>query len=390
MVAPWDLLIRGGTVVDPARSVHDVQDVAFSDGRVAAIGEALAEEAREVLDARGALVVPGLIDLHAHVYHGAVPVSVHADRTSLVNGVTTVVDAGSAGWMTFPGFRDYVLPTYRTRVLAFLHVGATGLAINRLMPELAAIRFAQPEETARVVAENRGLLLGVKVRIAHAATGHGDRANAREALRRAREAADLARVPLMVHISGSPIPLTEILDQLGTGDIVTHVFHGHREGILGPGDRVRREVREAAARGLVLDVGHASVHCDVRVARAAIADGLPPTTLSTDLHAPPPGRVVYHLRGLMSKFLALGLDLDDVVASVTNRPAAALGLSDALGSLSPGRVGDAAVMDFEEGAFRFRDAKGNEVEARRRFRIRHVVREGRRIALPDRDVDHIE
>jgi dihydroorotase len=389
MTEPWDVLIRGGTVVDPARGSHRREDVAFRDGRVAAVGEALPEQAREVLDARGALVVPGLIDLHAHVYDGAVPVGVHADRTSLVNGVTTVIDAGSAGWMTFAGFRDYVIPTYRTRVLAFLHVGATGLAINRVMPELAAIRFAQPEETARVVSENPGLLLGVKVRIAHGGTGHGDPANAREALRRARKAADLARVPLMVHVSGSPIPLTEILDHCAPGDIVTHVFHGHREGVLGPDGRVRREVRAAAARGVVLDVGHASVHFDVRVARAAIADGLPPTTVSTDLHAPPPGRVVYHLRGLMSKFLALGLPLDEVVASVTSRPAAALGLSGTLGSIADGLSGDAAVMDLEEGRFLFRDAAANEVTATRRFKIRHVVRDGRRVPLPERDADHI-
>src|SRR5438105_6618938 len=264
----WDLLIRGGTLIDPAQGVSARRDVALRGGRVAAIAESLASaDAGEVVGAAGALVTPGLIDLHAHVYDGALPIGMHADRAGLANGVTTVVDAGSAGWMTLPGLRDYVIPTYRTRVYAFLHIGATGLVINRIMPELADINFAQVEEAARTAAENRPLVVGIKVRIAHRATGQGDQANAREALRRARQAADLARVRLMVHVSDTPIPLPEILDQLHAGDIATHIFNGNAEQVLGAGGRVRREVRAAKERGVVLDVGHASVHCDANVPR---------------------------------------------------------------------------------------------------------------------------
>jgi predicted amidohydrolase len=180
----WDLIIRGGTLMDPAQAIAAKRDVAFSGGRVAAVAEALAGEGTEVIDATGALVAPGLIDIHAHVYHGLY-IGRHADQTSLVNGVTTVVDAGSAGWMTLAGLRDYVIPTYRTRVYAFLHIGATGLTVNRIMPELADINFAQVEEAARTAAENRPLVVGIKVSIAHRATGQGNEANAREALRRA-------------------------------------------------------------------------------------------------------------------------------------------------------------------------------------------------------------
>jgi dihydroorotase len=384
-----DLVLRGGTLVDPAQGVLAKRDVAFRDGRVAAVAERLTDVAdAEVVDVTGAIVTPGLIDLHAHVYHGALYIARHADRSSLVHGVTTVVDAGSAGWMSFPGLRDYVMPTYRTRVYAFLHISATGLAINRVVPELADIRFANVEEAARVTAENREIILGIKVRIAHGATGADDRANAREALRRARQAADLARVRLMVHVSDTPIPLPEILDALGPGDIVTHVFNGNAERVIGADGRIRREVLAARERGVVLDVGHASVHFDVDVARQALAQGLRPTTLSTDLHTAPPGRVVYNLRGLMSKFLALGLPLDEVVASVTSRPAAAIGQSAAIGSLAPGMAGDAAVFDMEEGNFTFVDGAGHEVKAERRLRTRHVIRAGRRLAaeLPDSDL----
>ena len=384
MAPPWDLLIRGGTLIDPAQSISARRDVAFHGGVVAAVGESLAGEANEVIDASGALVTPGLIDLHTHVYHGLY-IGRHADQTSLANAVTTVVDAGSSGWMTFPGLRDYVVPTYQTRVFAFLHVGATGLAINRIKPELEDIRFAQVEDAARTVAENRAILLGIKVRIAHGATGRGDLPNAREALRRGRQAADLARVRLMVHVSDTPIPLDEILDALGPGDIATHIMNGNAEQVLDADGKVRRAVRAARERGVVLDVGHASVHCDTNVARRAIAEGLPPTTISTDLHTPPPGRVVYNLRGLMSKFLALGMPLDDVVASVTSRAAAAIGKSAELGSLAPGMAGDAAVMDLEEGRFTYADSAGHAVDASRRFRTRHVIRAGRRLPAAHSD-----
>jgi dihydroorotase len=383
---PWDLLVRGGTVIDPARSIAARQDVAFSGGRVAAMGETLAGPAIETIDATGALVTPGLIDIHTHVY-SALSTGRHADQTSLANGVTTVVDAGSAGWMTLPGLRDHVIPTYRTRVYAFLHISATGLTINRIVPELAEIRFAQVEEAARAVAENAALVLGIKVRIAHGGTGQGDQANAREALRRARQAAELARVPLMVHVSDTPIPLPEILDHLRPGDIATHILNGNAENVLGPDGRVRPEVRKAQGRGVVLDVGHATIHCDLTIARRALGEGLAPTTLSTDLHGPPPGRIVYNLRGVMSQFLALGMPLEEVIASVTSRAAAAIGQAGELGSLAPGTAGDAVVLDLEEGRFTYADGARNQVEADRRFRTRHVIRAGRR--LPAAHADHL-
>jgi len=386
MAPAWDLLVRGGTLIDPAQSIHAKREVAFSGGRVADVAETLTGEAFETIDATGALVTPGLIDLHTHVYAG-LSTGRHADQTSLAHGVTTVVDAGSAGWMTLPGLRDYVIPAYRTRVYVFIHLSATGLTINRVMPELAEIKFAQVEEAARAVAENAALVLGIKVRIAHGATGEGNQANAREALRRARQAADLARVPLMIHVSETPIPLPEILDAMRAGDIATHILNGHAENVFGPDGRVRREVRAAQERGVVLDVGHATIHCDFKIARRAIDEGLPPTTLSTDLHTPPAGRIVYNLRGVMSQFLALGLSVDDVIASVTSRPAAAIGKSAELGSLAVGMAGDAVVLDLEEGQFTYTDGARNEVNATRRFRTRHVVRAGRR--LPAAHADHL-
>ncbi len=386
----YDLLIRGGTLIDPAQGVSAPKDIAFRAGTVAAVSDTLpSAEAAEVLDATGCLVVPGLIDIHAHVYHGVFHAAVNADRACLSSGVTTVVDAGSAGWLTFPGLRDYLVPASQTRVYAFLHIGAAGLTVVPLLPELHDIRLAQIDEAVRTARENRELIVGIKVRIAHAATGRDDVTNAREALRRAREAANLAGVRLMVHVSGSPLPLPEILEQVRPGDIVTHIFNGYSEHALGSDGRVRPEVRAAAERGVVFDVGHASVHCDVGVARRAISEGFIPTTLSTDLHAPPPGRVLYGLRGLMSKFLALGMPLDVVIAAVTSRAAAAIGKSAELGSLAPGMAGDAVVLDFEDGEFTFVDAANNAVKAKRRFRTRHVVRGGRRLGVSPPGSDQV-
>jgi len=386
MAPIWDLLIRGGTLVDPARSISAKRDIAFSSGKVAAVEETLVGDAVETIDATGALVTPGLIDIHTHVYRALVT-GRHADQTSLANGVTTVVDAGSTGWMTLPGLRDYVIPSYRTRVYVFVHISATGLTINRIMPELAEIKFAQVEEAARAVAENPALVLGIKVRIAHGATGQDDRGNAREALRCARQAADLAHVPLMVHVSDTPIPLPEILDAMRQGDIATHILNGNAENVFGPDGRVRREVRAAKERGVVLDIGHATIHCDFQVARRALGEGLVPTTLSTDLHTPPAGRIVYNLRGVMSQFLALGMTRDDVVAAVTSRAAAAIGKSGELGSLEPGMAGDAVVLDLDEGRFTYLDGAKNEVTADRRFTTRHVIRAGQR--LPAAHADHV-
>ena len=200
--------------------------------------------------------------------------------------------------------------------------------------------------------------------------------DAQTALRRAREAADKAGVRLMVHVSGTPIPLPEVLDSLGPGDIATHIFHGRPEGILDRNDCVRPEVRAAAQRGVIMDVAHAGVHCDVEVASAALKQGFYPTTISTDLHIAPPGRVVYRQNDLVSKFHALGLPMEDAVAASTLRPARAMGLENEIGSLVPGMAGDAAVFDQREGRFIWQDTANHTVEGKLRLDTFLTVRGG--------------
>ena len=373
--ANYDLLLRGGTLLDPAQGIHDRRDVAFRDGEVAAVGENIdPADAGAVVDVAGKLVTPGLIDLHGHFYHGGTGSAVHADQNCLSAGATTGIDAGSSGFLNLGAMRDYVFPAHRTRLLAFLHIGAVGLAANRVLGGgLQDLRVIDVDQTADAIKNNAGFLFGVKVRMELNAVAYW---NAAEAMRRARAAADQSGSKLMVHVSGTPIPLPQILDFMGPGDIVTHAFNGNPESILDRQDRIRPEVRAASERGVIMDLGHAGVHCDVEVVKAALAQGLPPDTISTDIHIAPPGRKVYLMNDLISKFHALGMSLHDAVAASTSRPAQVLGLEDKLGSLAPGMSGDAAVYDLREGRFVWHDMARHNVEGKVRLDTFLTVRNG--------------
>lgn len=372
----YDLLLKGGALLDPAQGLYDRRDVAFQDGLVASVANRIdPASASNVVDVAGKLITPGFIDLHGHFYHGGSGSAVHADRTCLASGMTTGIDAGSSGFLNYGAMKDYVFPAHRARLLAFIHLGAAGLALNRVLGgEMQDLRVVDVDRTADAIKGNPGFFFGVKVRMHVDAVAHW---NAPTAMRLARAVADQARSRVMVHVSGTPIPLPEILEYLGTGDIVTHAFNGYHESMLDRQGKVRPEVWAAVERGVVMDVGHAGVHCDVEVARAAIQQGLPPTTISTDVHIPPPGRTVYLMNDLVSKFHALGLSLNDAVAAGTARPAQVLGLQDSLGSLAPGMAGDAAVFDLREGRFVWHDMAGHSVDGKVRLDTFLTVRNGK-------------
>ena len=372
----YDLLLKGGALLDPAQGLYDRRDVAFQDGLVASVANRIdPASASNVVDVAGKLITPGFIDLHGHFYHGGSGSAVHADRTCLASGMTTGIDAGSSGFLNYGAMKDYVFPAHRARLLAFIHLGAAGLALNRVLGgEMQDLRVVDVDRTADAIKGNPGFFFGVKVRMHVDAVTHW---NAPTAMRLARAVADQARSRVMVHVSGTPIPLPEILEHLGTGDIVTHAFNGYHESMLDRQGKVRPEVWAAVERGVVMDVGHAGVHCDVEVARAAIQQGLPPSTISTDVHVPPPGRTVYLMNDLVSKFHALGLSLNDAVAAGTARPAQVLGLQDSLGSLAPGMAGDAAVFDLREGRFVWHDMAGHNVDGKVRLDTFLTVRNGK-------------
>jgi len=373
--AAYDLVLTGGTLLDPAQGINDRRDIAFKDGLVAAVAERIdPASAANSVDVAGKVVTPGFIDLHGHFYHGGNGTAVHPDEKCLSAGTTTGVDAGSAGFLNYGAMRDYVFPSQRTRLLAFLHIGAVGLAANRVLGgALHDMRVIDVDQTSDAIKSNPGFFFGVKIRMHINAVAHW---NAHAAMKLARAAADQSGSRLMVHVSGTPIPLPDVLEFLGPGDIATHAFNGNPESILDKHGKVRPEVRAAADRGVVMDVAHAGIHCDVEVVKAALEQELLPTTISTDIHLAPPERIVYLMNDLVSKFHALGVPLEDAVAASTSRPAQVLGLQDSLGSLVPGMSGDAAVFDLREGRFVWHDMAGHNVEGKVRLDTFLTVRDG--------------
>ena len=371
----YDLVLTGGTLLDPAQGLHDRRDVAFKDGVVAEVSDRIdPSSAAASVDVTGKLVTPGLIDLHGHFYHGGAGSAVHADQKCLPAGTTTGVDAGTAGFLNLGAMRDYVFPAHRTRLLAFLHIGAGGLTLNRVLGGgLHDMRVIDVDRTADAVKKNPGFLFGIKVRMHFNAVARWD---AHDAMKAARAAADQSGSLLMVHVSGTPIPLPEVLEYLGPGDIATHAFNGNPESMVDANGKVRPEVRAAAERGVVMDVAHAGVHCDVEVVKEALEQGLPPDTISTDIHDHPPERTVYLMNDLVSKFHALGLPLKDALAAATARPAQVLGLQESLGSLAPGMAGDAAVFEMREGRFAWQDMAGHTVRGEMRLAPYLTLRDG--------------
>jgi len=372
----YELLIKGGTLIDPAQSVHALRDVAFSQGKVAAVaGDIPRTEAAAVVDAAGRLVTPGMIDLHVHIFEGVSHYGIPPDPTCLARGATTVVDAGSAGADTFLGFRKYVIDVSATRIFARLNISSMGM-ISAEVGELDDIKWANVSKALQTIEKHRDVILGVKVRLTRESLV-GERAGL-EPLYRAREAADAACLPIMVHPQGAWCQsLDEVLAVMRKGDILTHCFHGLSHGILDEDSKVRRSVWEARERGVVFDVGHGqgSFHWDV--CAAALAQGFPPATISSDLHIYNVNGPVFDLATTVSKFLHLGLSLDDAVAKVTAAPAQVIGLSGRLGTLSLGACGDAVVFDLLEGSFPLVDSHRQTRLARQRLEPRVVIKGGK-------------
>lgn len=373
----YDLLIQGGTLVDPAQGVNAVRDVVFVDGEVTDVGENLAAtEAREVIDASGRYVTPGLIDVHVHVFPGVSFLGVEPDPTCLARGVTTVVDAGSAGADTFPGFRKYVIEVSQTRILAQLNISSQGM-LSRHVGEFALPEYADVDACCRMIEQHRDLILGVKVRLTK--NSIVAQSAGMTPLHRAREAADAAGLPIMVHPQAAWCDsIDDILKVMKKGDILTHTFHGSACGIMdGDSGKVRASVLDAIERGVILDVGHGAGSFSWDVVEAAMAEGVLPMTISSDLHTGNINGPVYDLANVLTKFLHLGLSLDDVLARVTSVPAAAVLMQDRIGTLAPGAWGDAVVFELREGTYNLEDCHGGVRTGMRRLEPVIVIKAGR-------------
>ena len=351
----YDLLVKGGRVVDPSQRLSAVRDIGISGGRVTRVARDLsASDARQVLDAHGKIVTPGLIDVHVHVYDGVTPLGIPADPNCIARGVTTVLDAGSAGAHTFPGFRKYVVNVVDTRVFALLNlsvVGQSTLSMDNLFGELLDLGYANPRLAIRTIERNRDVILGLKVRLSKNIVGENDL----KILGMAREAAAAVNLPVMVHIGDSHSPLPDILNGMGKGDVLTHTFHGRERGILDSRGRVLSEVRSAVERGVHLDVGHGAGSFSFEVCEKALEQGVVPGTISSDLHQYNVHGPVFDLATTLSKLLHLGLTLEDVIERSATNAAATFGFPGGLGTLREGAETDVAVFSLMEGDFEFLD-----------------------------------
>lgn len=371
----YDLLLKGGTLIDPAQGIHARRDVAFAEGKVAAVGENLpSADARQTLDATGRLVAPGMIDLHVHVFWGVSHYGIEPDPTCLARGATTVVDAGSAGADTFPGFRKFIIEVSATRIFAQLNISSQGM-LTRDIGEFELPEYADVGKACAMIEQHRDLILGVKVRL----TRHSlvSERSGMLPLERAREAADAAGLPIMVHPQDAWCDsLDDILALMRQDDILTHCFHGMRCGILDEGGQVRDSVRAAMARGVIFDVGHGAGSFNWTVAESALAQGVVPQTISSDLHVYNVDGPVYDLASVVGKFLHLGLPLDQVLAKVTSVPAQIIHLTDQLGTLKAGAWGDAVVFELREGDFQLTDSQGQTRTGRQQLVPVAVVKGG--------------
>jgi dihydroorotase len=371
-----DLILRGGRVIDPASGRDETADVAFADGRVKAVGPDLPSRGAEIVDVRGLLVVPGLIDLHTHVYWGGTSLGVDAADLARQSGTTTFVDAGSAGPGNFHGFRRHVIEPSPLRIIPFLNVSFPGIfafSATVMVGECADLRLFDPRECVRVIEANRDLIAGVKVRVGRSAGG----ASGVAPLDIALEVAEETGLPVMAHLDHPPPSRLEVLSRLRRGDILTHCFRPFPNAPLLADGRIREEVIEARRRGVIFDIGHGGGSFGFRTAEGMLASGFLPDVISSDVHALSINGPAFNQLVTMSKFLCLGMGLVEVIRGSTLAPAAALGRQD-LGSLKSGAVGDATLLELDEGQFDYRDVLGESRLGRWRLNARGLVVAGRR------------
>jgi dihydroorotase len=371
----YDLLLRGGHVVDARNNISAIRDVAISAGKIAAVADKLnPADALKAVDVSGLYVTPGLIDIHAHTYAGtgergsyAGDNSVYPDGFTFRVGVTTVADAGCAGWRNFEDFKSRVIDRSKTRILAFLNIVGNGMRGGKYEQDLSDME-ARP--TAEMARRFPGLIVGIKT--AHYAGPEW------APVERAVEAGTLANVPVMVDFgAGRPErPVAELVTKkLRPGDIYTHVYSGLR-GELDPSGHVNPGLLEGRKRGVIFDVGHGGGSFLWRVAVPAIKEGFVPDSISTDLHIGSMNAGMKDMLNVMDKFLAMGLSIDDVIAKSTWNPAREI-KQDGLGHLSVGAVADVAVLRLERGRFGLVDMNGARMDSTRRLMCELTLRDGK-------------
>jgi dihydroorotase len=372
--ASYDLLIQGGRVIDPAQKLSAVRDVAIAGGRIARIAENIpAAQARQVYDAKGKLVTPGLIDMHTHVYRYAINLAVDSDIVGFQNGVTTVLDCGSTGSGSFMGLRKYVMESAQTRIYALLNISSIGLIVtNEIYLDPMMIN---PRAAIQMIENNRDRLVGVKIRIMGR---HSDLAHDVEVLKAAREVADATGTRVMMHWTTEP----DLLNIMKPGDVLTHPFNpptANQSNLFGgdgtQADKVLPQILALKNRGIYTDAQLATTHHSWTISEKAAAQGWWPDSISTDISRTPDGQPASVLVP-MSEFLHLGMPLDQVIAGATSMPAAIMKFPEKVGTLETGVTADVAVLDLEQGSFEYNDGARQMRTLKQRFVATATIKGG--------------
>jgi dihydroorotase len=379
-----DLLIKGGTVVDPGQRMHALMDVAVKDGKILEVSRDIPiSRARKVISAKDRIVTPGFIDIHVHCFDGFG--GVNPDRSCLDKGVTTVIDAGSTGYLGIAGFAQFIVKPSATRVFALVNIAALGLLTGGSAKKVGADPssgfmsamdnpdWIYPALTAKAAEANKPAVVGIKVRLQDTTQGSRDL----ECLAMGLEAAAACRLPMMVHIDEPYSPLPDILKLLRKGDVFTHIYNNHTHSILNANGQVLPEVFEARERGVYLDPAQGRPHLSFDTAEKALQQGLLPDTISTDLNTGNSTQGVFDLPNMVSKFLALGMDLDSAIERVTVKPADIFDCGVKLGALRQGYEADISIFELRDGNFVFEDSDKKKRSGRQMLINKGVVCRGR-------------
>lgn len=368
----YDLLIKGGRVIDPATGVRGPLDIAIKDGRIVDRGNSIpSDSAGECIDATNQLVTPGLVDLHTHIYHGVTYWGIDPNPVAARTGVTAWLDAGSAGALSINGFAKFIVPAAVPRVKALINISSIGAAGPDF--ELENLTLCDPVLLERLAGLHSDIVVGVKVRMGASTVG----SNGVEPLRRARQAADLIGGILMMHISSGPPPLADCLPFLRAGDVLTHCFTGRNMRITDEQGRLQGAAQRAWDDGVLMDLGHGSGGFSFDVAEPLISSGHAPNVISTDIHQLSVGGPMYDLPTCMSKCMAIGMTLEDVVAAATINPAKAMKFEQEIGSLAVGRRADIAIFRLAPGPVRYYDVDMDSRIGRERLIPERTIVSGR-------------
>lgn len=352
-----DLLIKNGHVLDPSNNINGKYDVAISNGKIQSIlepGNLNQSNIKNELDVSGNLVIPGLIDLHVHVFPNRTLLGTLADNVGIKQGVTTVVDAGSTGVKYLNYFMKEVVENNNTRILLWINIASQGLCEG--LSELADLKYLEPDKVIEAISNNN-LIRGIKVRMSSSVVkGNGIRP-----LEIAKNLSQKIGVPLMVHIGNYPPYLADILNLLDAGDVVTHAFHGKKGGILNENGYLIPEAEKALKRGVLFDVGHGTSSFSFKTIKRTKELGLNPSTISTDIYNSNLNGPVYNMAITMTKLIAMGYSLEDVVKATTNMPAKVLRMENEIGNLRVGTVADISILTWKHSPIKLKDSMGEEV-----------------------------